>query len=107
MLFAVEERVGQRNLWGIVSLANRYPRRLVDCACARAIVDCVHSYRHIEELSEKFVADALAAIDTVDSPMQGELALTQEHPLIRPGDSTPNCSPAVPPSLPSPHHPSS
>jgi hypothetical protein len=78
--------VGQRKLWGIVSLANRYPRRLVDCACARAIVDGVHSYRHVKELTEKFVADALAAIDIVDSPMQGELALTQEHPLIRPAD---------------------
>jgi transposase len=86
MLFAVEGRVGQRKLWGIVSLANRYPRRLVDCACARAIVDGVHSYRHVKELTEKFVADALAAIDTVDSPRQGELALTQEHPLIRPAD---------------------
>jgi hypothetical protein len=28
LLFAVEGRVGQRKLWGIVSLAERYPRRL-------------------------------------------------------------------------------
>jgi len=34
-------------------------------------------------LTEKLVADALAAID---GPRQGELALTQEHPLIRPAD---------------------
>ena len=86
MLFAVEGRVGQRKLWGIVSLANRYPRRLVDRACAQAIADGVHSYRHVKELTEKFVADALAAIDTADEPRQGELALTQEHPLIRPAD---------------------
>ena len=32
-----EGRVGQRKLWGIVGLAERYPRRLVDSACARAV----------------------------------------------------------------------
>ena len=83
MLFAIEGRVGQRKLWGIVGLANRYPRRLVDCACERAIADGVHSYRHVKALTEKLVADALAAID---GPRQGELALTQEHALIRPAD---------------------
>ena len=37
LLFAIEGRVGQRKLWGIVGLAERYPRRLVDSACARAL----------------------------------------------------------------------
>ena len=37
LLFAIEGRVGQRKLWGIVSLAERYPRRLVNSACARAL----------------------------------------------------------------------
>jgi transposase len=86
MLFAIEGRVGQRKLWGIVSLAERYPRRLVDRACAQAITDGIHSYGHVKKLTEKFVADALAAIDRADEPHQGELALTQEHPLIRPAD---------------------
>jgi hypothetical protein len=86
MLFAVEGRVGQRKLWGIVSLAERYPRRLVDRACDQAMVDGIHSYGHVKKLVEKFVADALAAIDRADEPRQGELALTQEHPLIRPAD---------------------
>jgi len=85
MLFAIEGRVGQRKLWGIVGLAERYPRRLVDCACAGAIADGIHSYRHVKALTEKLVADALAAIDKA-GPAQGELALTQEHPLIRPVD---------------------
>jgi transposase len=84
MLFAIEGRVGQRKLWGIVSLADRYPRRLIERACAQAIADGVHSYRHVKALTEKFVADALAVIDA--APRQGELALTQEHPLIRPAD---------------------
>ena len=86
MLFAVEGRVGQRKLWGIVRLADRYPRRLVDSACARAMADGVHSYRHVKALTEKLAAEALATIDSLDSPRPGELALTQEHPLIRPAD---------------------
>ena len=58
MLFAVEGRVGQRKLWGIVGLAKRYPRRL-DCACARPLAEGVHSYRHVKVLTEQLMADAL------------------------------------------------
>jgi transposase len=91
LLFAVEGRVGQKKLWGIVSLAERYPRRLVDAACARAIAEGVHSYRHVKVLTEKLVAEALAAIDAApESPGGGPQAtdrgLTQAHPLIRPAD---------------------
>ena len=87
LLFAVEGRVGQRKLWGIVSLAARYPRRLVDRACAQALTDGVHSYRHVKGLTEKLVAEALARLEQAeDAPAQGELALVQEHPLIRPAD---------------------
>jgi len=84
LLFAVEGRVGQRKLWGIVSLAQRYPRTLVNSACARALADGIHSYRHVKAATDKLVAEALAAIDRADAtPRQGELALTQDHPLIR------------------------
>lgn len=83
MLFAIEGRVGQKKLWGIVGLAKHYPRRLVDSACARAIADGVHSYKHVKAITERLVADALAAIDT--SPQQ-ELPLTQSHALIRSSD---------------------
>ncbi len=87
LLFAIEGRVGQRKLWGIVNLAERYPRRLVNSACARALADGIYSYRHVKAATEKLVAEALAAIDNADAtPVQGELALTQEHPLIRSGD---------------------
>jgi hypothetical protein len=92
MLFAIEGRVGQRKLWGIVGLAERYPRRLVDAACAQAVADGVHSYRHVKALTEKLVAEALAAIDSAASaspangPQSAAPALTQEHPLIRPAD---------------------
>lgn len=87
LLFAIEGRVGQRKLWGIVSLAERYPRKLVNSACARALADGIYSYRHVKAATEKLVAEALAAIDRADAtPVQGELALTQEHPLIRSAD---------------------
>jgi transposase len=87
LLFAIEGRVGQRKLWGIVSLAQRYPRRLVNAACARALTDGIHSYRHVKLATEKLVSEALAAIDRADAtPAQGELALTQDHPLIRSTD---------------------
>ncbi len=88
LLFAIEGRVGQRKLWGIVGLADRYPRRLVNSACARALAEGIHSYQHVKAVTEKLVADALAAIDHEDptAPTQGQLALTQEHPLIRSAD---------------------
>lgn len=91
LLFAVEGRVGQRKLWGIVGLAERYPRRIVEAACARAIADGVHSYRHVKALTEKLVAEALAAIDAApaslaNGPHSADDGLTQAHPLIRPAD---------------------
>ena len=87
LLFAIEGRVGQRKLWGIVSLAQRYPRRLVNSACARALADGIYSYRHVKVATERLVTEALAAIDRADAePVQGELALTQDDPLIRSTD---------------------
>ena len=82
-LFAREGRVGQRKLWGIVGLTRRFPRRLIDTACERALHEGVYSYRHILGLTERLMTEALKALDT---PLQAELPLTQDHPLIRPGD---------------------
>jgi transposase len=79
-LFAREGRVGQRKLWGIVGLARRCPRRLVDSACERAMHEGVYSYRHVKALTEQLLADALKSLD---APIQIELSLTQDHPLIR------------------------
>ena len=80
-LFAVEGRVGQRKRWGIVALAKRYPRRLVDAACKRAAADGIMSYRHVKALTERFVADAIEALDRELPP--ADTPLIQEHPLIR------------------------
>jgi transposase len=81
--FEQDGRVGHRKLRGVVSLAKRYPRRLIDQACQRALQENVRSYQSIKTLTERLLAEALAALDV---PAQGELDLRQEHPLIRDGD---------------------
>ena len=81
--FERDRRVGQRKLWGIVGLVKRYPRRLIDQACAQALCENVGSYKAISQLTERLLNAALADID---APIQCELDLTQEHPLIRDGD---------------------
>lgn len=78
-----EGRVIQRRLRGIVGLARRYPRRLGDKACAIALRDGVRSYKQIQTLTERLLKKTL---DAIDAPLQGELALTQSHPLIWGGD---------------------
>ena len=83
MLFAIEGRVGQKKLWGIVGLTKHYPRRLIDSACQRAMEDGVHSYHHVKAITERLVADALAAMDV---PAQQDLPLVQAHELIRSSD---------------------
>ncbi|MDD3787048.1 MAG: IS21 family transposase [Hydrogenophaga sp.] len=87
MLFAIEGRVGQRKLWGIVNLARRYPHRFIDAACAGAMEQGVHSYRHVKALTERFVADALAALEAASpAPSASASTLTQQHALIRSAD---------------------
>lgn len=82
-LFDSEGRVIQRRLWGIVGLVKRYPRRLIDQACAIALRDSVSSYKQIKTLTERLLKETL---DAIDAPVQGELVLIQSHPLIRGGD---------------------
>jgi uncharacterized protein Veg len=85
MLFAIEGRVGQRKLWGIVNLAKRYPSHFIDAACAAAMEQGVHSYRHVKALTERLVTDALAALQAA-SPASPASPLTQQHELIRSAD---------------------
>ena len=77
--------MGQKKLWGIVGLAKRYPRCLIDSACQRAMEDGVHSYKHVKAITERLVANALAAIDT-QSQQELPPPLTQAHTLIRSTD---------------------
>ncbi len=84
-LFTLEGRVGQRKLWGIVHLAKRYPSQFVDAACAAAIEEGVHSYRHVKALTERLLAEALATLQ--ESPAAPPpFSLTQAHALIRHAD---------------------
>ena len=88
LLFAIEGRVGQRKLWGIVQLAQRHPRQMVNAACTQALEDGVHSYRHVKALTERLVAQALERLDQLEhlegadpgSPAGGPV---QAHELIR------------------------
>ena len=82
LLFAIEGRVGQRKLWGIVHLADRYPRQMVNAACAQALAEGVHSYARVKALTERLVAQALSVLEGADpAPEQGRP--TQAHDLIR------------------------
>jgi transposase len=106
--FERDGRVGQRKLWGIVGLVKRYPRRLIDQACAQALRENVGSYKAIAHLIERLLSAALADID---APIQGELELTQQHHLIRDGDDYAdlftlgaNTSATIPPTKEHTHH---
>ena len=83
-LFEREGRVGQRKLWGIVGLVRRYPRRLIEAACERAMLEGVYSYGHVKTLTEQLMEDALILLDAPNS--DANPGLTQNHALIRAGD---------------------
>ena len=87
LLFAIEGRVGQRKLWGIVALAKHYPATCIDAACAQALEQGVYSYKRVLALVEQRVAQALAALQ--ESGGAGDVSgapLTQHHALIREPD---------------------
>ncbi len=85
LLFAIEGRIGQRKLWGIVQLAQRHPRQMVDAACTQALDDGVLSYRHVKALTERRVTDALALLQEQPASSAASTASTptQDHELIR------------------------
>jgi transposase len=90
LLFAIEGRVGQRKLWGIVGLVRRYPAHCVNAACAQALEQGIYSYKRVLALSESIFADAINAIEAQaggeHSNAATSAALTQQHELIRDAD---------------------
>lgn len=80
-LFEAQGRPGQRSMWGILALAKRYPARIVEEACRVALAGNVRSSKQVRAIADRVFEQALARLD--EAP-QGELALTQSHPLIRP-----------------------
>ena len=88
MLFAVEGRVGQRKLWGIVNLSKRYPARCIDAACAQAMDQGVYSYKQVKALTERMMEQALEElVSRADEPQTTATPrLVQQHELIRDSD---------------------
>jgi hypothetical protein len=87
LMFAIEGRVGQRKLWGIVSLARRYPAHCVNAACAQALEQGLYSYKRVQTLSEALFAQAIKAIEAQPPAGDGKTdTLTQQHELIRDPD---------------------
>jgi transposase len=80
-LFDTQGRVGQRSMWGILALANKYPARILEQACALALAGNVRSSKQLRVIANRLFEQALARLEQAP---QGELPLTQEHALIRP-----------------------
>ena len=79
-LFHTQGRVGQRSLWGILALADKYPARIFEQACAQALAGNVRSSKQLRAIANRLLEQALVRLEQAP---QSELALTQEHALIR------------------------
>ncbi|WP_374353308.1 IS21 family transposase [Limnohabitans sp.] len=89
LLFAIEGRVGQRKLRGIVGLARHYPAQCVEVASEQAMAQGVYSYKRVQALVERAMADAVAAMQAGSDAQPGvatQRPLTQQHSLIRDAD---------------------
>jgi transposase len=80
-LFDTQGRVGQRSMWGILALADKYPARILEQACATALAANVRSSKQLRVIANRLLEQALARLEQAP---QGQLPLTQEHALIRP-----------------------
>lgn len=88
LMFAMEGRVGQRKLRGIVGLARKYPAHCVDAACAQALQAGAYSYKRVLALTERIFAEAVVSLEVhrqAAGESAGAMLLTQEHELIRDG----------------------
>ncbi len=87
-LFEKRGREGQKSMWGIVGLArnSRYPKRLIEQACALALEQGVRSSKSVRQTVESLLDEAIARLDSQpDAAVSSAgLALTQSHELIRP-----------------------
>lgn len=84
LMFAIEGRVGQRKLWGIVSLVRHYPAHCVNAACAQALEQGVYSYKRVQLLTEELFVQAVKAAE--QGQASSTATLTQQHELIRDPD---------------------
>jgi transposase len=56
--FEHEGRVGQRKLRGVVGLAKRIPRCLIEKACTQALQENARTYQSIKNLAERLIRDS-------------------------------------------------
>jgi len=68
-------------MWGIVALADKYPARIFEQACAHALAGNVRSSKQLRAIANRLLEQALLRLEQAP---QSELPLTQEHELIRP-----------------------
>jgi transposase len=84
-LFEKRGREGQKSMWGIVGLArnHRYPKHLIERACAMALDQGVRSLKTVRQTVDSLLEEALKRLEQAEAP-QMDLSLTQTHELIRP-----------------------
>lgn len=84
-LFEKRGREGQKSMWGIVNLArnSRYPRRLIEQACALALEQGVRSSKAIRQSVDSLLDAAIARLEA-PTPTPEPPSLIQSHELIRP-----------------------
>jgi transposase len=84
-LFENRGREGQKSMWGIVNLArnNRYPKRLIEQACALALEQGIRSSKVIRQSVDSLLDEAIAQLEDATQADQ-DTNLTQSHELIRP-----------------------
>ena len=77
--FNEEGRSGQRRMYGLINLVRHYPARHVEKAAELAKANGLKSSKALRRMVESMAAEA-------DEKKAEESGLTQEHPLIRPGE---------------------
>ena len=83
-LFEQRGREGQKSMWGVVNMArgSRYPKSLIEKACALALEQGVTSAKVIRQSVDSMLE---AAIERIESEGLDQTSpLTQAHELIRP-----------------------
>jgi transposase/5S rRNA maturation endonuclease (ribonuclease M5) len=77
--FREEGRSGQRRMYGLVNLVRHYPAAYVEKAAEVAMANGLKSSRALRRMVESMVAEE-------DERRSETSGLTQDHPLIRPGE---------------------
>lgn len=77
--FNEEGRSGQRRMYGLINLVRHYPARYVEKAAELAKRNGLRSSKALRRIVESMAAEA-------DERRIEQSELTQEHPLIRPGE---------------------